>query len=285
MSALAQRAFAATRQRAIRSGRPPRRAGQHYFIESEGLHSRIHLQNFYSTFWPHVDAPASARVQVYGPDGELVGTERFEVPRFGSLFLEMHNLLRQLGSGVREGTVAIDLEPPEGIRPEFRDLPAPESVELASPFWMAYYDGAENYMYVHSIDKLAGKIFGSTKPVAWNLTRHVPLGGRWRSWRLLDVEQLSELQIVLVNHRPTEGGTQVGVYSPDDGVALFERELSFRPRQVHRVRISPEEIRAWPLRHPEIEHARVGVEPLLTPNGKPYVLMRYGGGPLSLHHG
>ena len=28
-----------------------------------------------------------------------------------------------------------------------------------------------------------------------------------------------------------------------------------------------------------------GMDPLLTGNGKPYVLMRYGGGPLSLHHG
>jgi hypothetical protein len=30
---------------------------------------------------------------------------------------------------------------------------------------------------------------------------------------------------------------------------------------------------------------RIGMDPLLTGNGKPYVLMRYGGGPLSLHHG
>jgi hypothetical protein len=30
---------------------------------------------------------------------------------------------------------------------------------------------------------------------------------------------------------------------------------------------------------------RIGLDPLLTTNGKPYVIMRYGGGPLSLHHG
>ena len=32
-------------------------------------------------------------------------------------------------------------------------------------------------------------------------------------------------------------------------------------------------------------HLRIGLDPLLTANGKPYVLMRYGDGPLSIHHG
>jgi hypothetical protein len=30
---------------------------------------------------------------------------------------------------------------------------------------------------------------------------------------------------------------------------------------------------------------QLGIDPLPTLNGKPYVLMRYGNGPLSLHHG
>ena len=30
---------------------------------------------------------------------------------------------------------------------------------------------------------------------------------------------------------------------------------------------------------------RIALDPVLSDNGKPYVIMRYGGGPLSLHHG
>ena len=50
MTALAQarrRLGESARRRAAVSGRPPRFAYTHYFIETEGLHSRIHLQNFY----------------------------------------------------------------------------------------------------------------------------------------------------------------------------------------------------------------------------------------------
>jgi hypothetical protein len=42
-SKVACRAF----EQAAKWGKVPRRAYVHYFIESEGLQSRIHLQNFY----------------------------------------------------------------------------------------------------------------------------------------------------------------------------------------------------------------------------------------------
>jgi hypothetical protein len=57
------------------------------------------------------------------------------------------------------------------------------------------------------------------------------------------------------------------------------------PGELERVRVSAEELATWPVRHPEIPHVRIGLEPLLTGNGKPYVIMRYADGPPSLHHG
>ena len=155
------------RRRDARMGRAPRMAYTHYFIQSEGLHSRIHLQNFYSTFWPQVREPAMAHILVHDDRGQLQGSAQREIPPFGSLFLEVSELLAELGSQATEGTVAIDLEPPTGVRAQFHELPDAEQAEIKTPFWMAYYDDTENYMYVHSIDTLGGEVFGASRLLRW----------------------------------------------------------------------------------------------------------------------
>jgi hypothetical protein len=269
-------------ERAAKWGKVPRRAYVHYFIEAEGLHSRIHLQNFYSTFWPQYDVPATAQIQVHGADGSPLGTHDVQIPRFGSMFLEVRDLLGAVGADSPEGTVAIDLQPAPQVRKDFGDLPEPAAVQINTPFWMAYYDADENYMYVHSIERLDRAFYGTLKPISWLLGRAPSTGERWRSWRLLDREGLTDLQIVVINHGTVAGSTKVGVYSRDDEQTRFERELNLQPRELQRVQVPSDEIAHWP---EQPEHLRIGVDPLLTANGKPYVLMRYERGPLSIHHG
>jgi hypothetical protein len=279
------RAAETVRRRAALSGRPPRFAYTHYFIESEGLHSRVHLQNFWSTFWPQVHRPAVAHIQVFDDQGRPQGSSERVIPPFGSLFLEVADLLSELGSDAREGSVAIDLEPADEVRSQFHDLPDADQVEVKTPFWMAYYDGNENFMYVHSIDTLGGEVFGAPGLLRWAMTRSVPSGALWRSWRLLDASRLSDLQIVCMNMSPETRSTVAGVYSADDSVTFYQETQELAPRSVRRVRVPHEEIRDWPARHPGVEHIRIGLDPLVTANGKPYVIMRYADGPPSLHHG
>jgi hypothetical protein len=283
---LKEKVATTARSRAVKAGLVPRRAYQHYFIEDEGLHSRIHLQNYWSTFWPQFDEPATARVEVVAANGKPIGRVMRSVPRFGSMFLELRDVLAELGSGETEGTVAIDLEPPCSVVGELHDLPKPLEAEINTPYWMAYYDDVENYMYVHSIDKLDGAVFGTSKPVEAIMSRsRSEAGGLWRSWRLLEIDRLGELQIVAINHSTKPGSSTVGFYAADDGRALWERSLDFQSRQLHRVGVSGDEIRAALGDDGGTRLGRIGMDPLLTGNGKPYVLMRYGGGPLSLHHG
>ena len=283
-STFRERAGAYARARAARTGRPPRRAYEHYFIESEGLHSRIHLQNFWSTFWPQVDEPATARIRAFDAGGTPLGQVERVLPPFNSMFLELRDLLGELGADATEGTVAIDLEPPRGVRGEFGELPKPDSIEIKTPYWMAFYDDAENYMYVHSIELLRGETFGA--PWILNLhERNVAEGEPWRSWRLLEVDNLTELQVVVINHSPDPRSSSVGIHTADDPDPIWSEALEFAPRQLHRVRVPAGELAGWRDRVAELPLVRIGVDPLLTGNGKPYVLLRYGDGPLSLHHG
>jgi hypothetical protein len=117
------------------------------------------------------------------------------------------------------------------------------------------------------------------------MTRSVRLGDSWRSWRLLEADQLSDLQVVCINHSPEARSTVVGVYSADGSTTLFTRTVSLAPHALERVRVGADELAGWATRHPDVRHVRIGLDPLLTGNGKPYVLMRYRSGPLSLHHG
>lgn len=283
---LKEKVATTARARAVKAGLVPRRAYQHYFIEDEGLHSRIHLQNYWSTFWPQFDEPATAKVEVVAASGRPLGRITRTIPRFGSMFLELRDVLAELGKDAPEGTVAIDLEPPRSVVGQLHDLPKPLEAEINTPYWMAYYDDAENYMYVHSIDKLDGAVFGTSKPVeAIMAVSRSASGGHWRSWRLLEIDRLGELQIVAINHSTKPGTSTVGFYTADDGRPLWERALKFEPRQLHRVGVSGDEIREAIGDDGGARLGRIGMDPLLTGNGKPYVLMRYGGGPLSLHHG
>lgn len=271
--------------RLIQRGDIPRIGFQHYFIEAEGLHSRIHLQNFYSTFFPHVDEPAAGTIDAFGPDGSSLGRKRFELGRFGSLFLEIRELLAELGSSVPEGSVAVDLRPPSAVLRELGDFPLPDpwALRISTPFWMAFYDGDENYMYVHSIDRFAGAFHGVPGPVAWLLQRKFGVaGGEWKSGRLLDAAGITELQIVVLNHCAEERRTSVRLFPADSEVPIASESIELEPHALRRVRFDMDAARAQ-LGSERL--VQLGIDPLPTLNGKPYVLMRYGNGPLSLHHG
>lgn len=284
MVGMRQRIVEGTHERAVQAGRVPRRPYAHYFIETEGLRSRVHLQNFYSTFWPGADATATAHVSAFDQSGRALGTTDVELPAFGSMFLEVANILERLGaSTTTEGLVAVDLEPAPALRARMADLPSPESVGINTPFWMAYRDASENYMYVHSIEVLGGVVEGTTAPLAWHLRRAPAQREPWRSWRLLDADLLDEVQVVAVNHGTEPGETGVGIFDAD-GPLLWEERVTLAPRELRRVRVPQTAIEQWREAGPG-RQVRIGLDPLLTTNGKPYVIMRYAGGPPSLHHG
>jgi hypothetical protein len=281
-ASLASDASRRTITRLVQSGRIPRVAFQHYFIESEGLHSRIMLQNYWSTFWPNVTETVTARIDVYAPDGKKIGHDERALPPFGSLFLEARDLLERIGSGVHEGSVTIDLEPPAEAARELGAFPLAEpwGLRISTPFWMAYYDADENYMYVHSIDRHAGEFYGVPAPVGWLLSRRFGVVGKsWRGGRLLDPANLNELQIVALNHGSHARTADVGIVDAETDEPIWMETQSFAPHALARLKVPTDVVSAHG------RQVRLAVDPLPTLNGKPYVLMRYGTGPLSLHHG
>jgi hypothetical protein len=274
---VAQRAY----ERVLEAGFVPRRAFAHYFMNTEGIRSRVHLQNYFSTFFPDYLTEATAHVWLCDASGKVIATKDFVLPPFGQLYIEIDDIVgHDLDS---EGIIYIDLEPPAVIRKQLKTIPNLRQLEENTPFWVSFRDSDDNYMYVHSIEKYRGKVFGAIWPLSRMMAKAKPERDAWQSWRLLDVALLDELQIVVINHSHTPGTTHVSVVD-DDGERLWSEEVTLTTRASRRVVLPPELIEKWAAEK-TTESIRVAVDPLFTGNGKPYVIMRYADGPWSLHHG
>jgi hypothetical protein len=285
--AVRYRAQRELKTRLVRSNHIPRYAYRHYFIETGGLHSRVHVQNFYSTMWPHLEEPMRVRVEVSAASGGAVGQIVRDVPPFGSLFLDVADLLEEIGAHEPEGSVLVDTKPPASVLADLTSFPLPDQFDLllGSPFWMAYFDADENYMYVHSISPEMGRYYGVPGPVGRFLIHEAAKpAGRWRAGRLIDADGLTEMQIVLANHAGSRRVTTLGIFDARDDAAVWQVRLSLAPHEVRRVRVDEACLDAFRAKAGG-GRFRVGMDELPTSNGKPYLLMRYGTGPLSLHHG
>ena len=265
----------------LSSGFVPRRAFAHYFMNTDGIRSRAHLQNFYSTFFPLTLSEATAHVWLYGQNGKLVAKKDFSVPAFGQLYLEAKDIA---GYDIdMEGMIYIDLEPPSVIRKQLKSIPSLQQLTVQTPFWVSYRDENDNYMYVHSIESYRGKVFGAVWPLSKMMATVAPERHAWQSWRLLDIALLDELQFVVMNHSHKPGMTTVGLVS-ESGERVWSEVVTLEARQTRRIVVPGARIEQWKAAQSPVT-VRVTLDPLFTGNGKPYVIMRYGGGPLSLHHG
>lgn len=274
---VAQRAY----DRVLSSGFVPRRPFAHYFMNTEGIRSRVHLQNFYSTFFPLSLTPATAHVWLHDSAGKVIARKDFEVPPFGQLYLEIEDIA---GHDVdMEGMIYIDFEPPEIIRKQLKTIPNLQQLTVQTPFWVSYHDENDNYMYVHSIEQYRGKVFGAVWPLTRVMANAKPVRAAWQSWRLLDVALLDELQIVVMNHAQAPGTSVVSLVN-EAGEKIWSESVALQTRQSRRVIVPAEKIAEWKSK-PNPGTVRVALDPLFSDNGKPYVIMRYGGGPWSLHHG
>ena len=265
----------------LEAGFIPRRAFAHFFINDAGLKSQIHLQNYYSFFFPDTLTAATATVWLHDHTGKQIAKKSFEVAPFGQLYLGIEDLL---GEDIpMEGMVYVDLKPPRIIRKQMKTLPNVLGAEANTPFWVSYRDANENYMYVHSIESYRGKVFGAIWPLNKVMEIAAPERNEWSSWRLLDVNLLDELQVVVMNHSHIPGETSLRVFDQDNNL-IWSIDKTLLPRETCRVEIPEREIANWKA-DSHISEVRIGLSQVLTSNGKPYVLMRYGGGPLSMHHG
>lgn len=262
-------------------GRLPRRGYEHCFIEEEGVHSRLHLHHFYSMFLPDVNEPVEAHVHAFAADGTRLGTVTRRLQPLTSLVLPMPEVLAELGSSATLGSVAVDIEPSAAYARKLVEI-GPQNAMVQSPFWMGYYDDRGSVAYVHSIDQFYGAVFGVGRVAGMAYRARWQRSGDWASKRLIDTAGLRRADAYLVNHSSSAGQTTIRWRAHPDGETLAERSVSVQAHGAVRVGVTAEDVARAST---SVERLRLEVDGLLTENGKPYVMLRYGDGPFSLHHG
>jgi hypothetical protein len=278
--ALMRRGVMMARRVSNRSGRLPRRGYAHCFIEHDGVHSRLHLHNFYSLFLPDIADPVDVHVLFFDADGRPLGTVTRPLAPFSALILPVAEALAELGRSAALGTVAVDVEPPSTYWRRLVEV-GPEGAMAQSPFWMGYHDDRGSVAYVHSIDQYYGNVFGVGRLAGLAYRSRWHRGGAWTSKRLIEAKNLRSVDAYLVNHSPTAGETTVRWLTHPEGAVLVEHTVKVQAHGAVRVSVTSA----------DLEHAlgterlRLEVDGLLTDNGKPYVMLRYADGPFSLHHG
>ncbi|MBJ7596046.1 MAG: hypothetical protein JF886_14540 [Candidatus Dormibacteraeota bacterium] len=278
---LARRGIVVARRLSNPGGRLPRRAYAHCFIEEDGVHSRLHLHHFYSMFLPDVTEPVDAHVRVFDAGGRVLGDVSRQLAPFTSLTLPVAGVLAELGSTATLGTVAVDVDPGEAYAKRLVES-GPDGAMTQSPFWMGYYDAGGSVAYVHSIDQYYGEAFGVGRLGSLTFRSRWHRGGPWTSKRLIDAQDLRRVDAYLVNHSPAAGRTTIRWVTHPDSRTVVERTASVPAHGAIRVSVAAGDLVAA---GGAVQKIRLEVDGLLTENGKPYVMVRYGEGPFSLHHG
>jgi hypothetical protein len=280
-ASLKKRGVTLARRAVNPQGRLPRRGYEHCFIEEEGVHSRLHLHHFYSMFLPDVNEPVDAHLHVFGADGGRLGVVTRRLQPLTSLVLPMNKVLAELRSPATLGSVAVDVEPSDAYARKLVEI-GPQNAMVQSPFWMGYYDEAGSVAYVHSIDQFYGTVFGVGRVAGLAYRARSHRSGDWASKRLIDTTGLRRADAYLVNHSSSAGQTTIRWRAHPDGATLAERTVTVQPHGAVRVGVTAADVARAST---PVERLRLEVDGLLTENGKPYVMLRYGDGPFSLHHG
>jgi hypothetical protein len=278
---LARRGIRVARRVSNPSHRLPRRGYAHCFIEDAGVHSRLHLHHFYSLFLPDVTDPVDVHVRVFNAGGRDLGTVTRTLAPFSSLLLPMGDVLQELGAQASFGTVAVDVAPSPAYWRRLVEV-GPQNATAQSPFWMGYVDDGGSVAYVHSIDQFYGTVYGVGRVAGLAYRGRWHRGGAWTSKRLIDAHDLERVDAYLVNHSPDGGCTTVRWVAHPEGTVIAQRALTVPPHGAVRVSVAAADLSDAGA---VVQRLRLEVDGLLTGNGKPYVMVRYRGGPFSLHHG
>lgn len=249
----------------------PRLAYRHIFFEDGTRHSMVHVQNPFSFFDPWGDHSAVAIVELCDRMGRRLGKERFEIPAYGCLAIDVRDLGIPL-NGQTLGTVALDLAPPRDYGRYLQRI-ATGVPRIASPFWVRFFDEQGSQAFVHSIEADRERFRGLPPFVNRLALRQIP-GGPWESNRTIPLSRETTATAFIVNHSRTSLES-VCIWSEISSGTEARTSLKVRPRGV--------EVVSTPAGMTGSVY--FSTTRLSTPNAKPYVLVENSDRMFALTHG
>jgi len=266
---------AGLRRSVVMLGTTPRVAYMHYWTLREGADSLVAFHNYFSLLDPHARGPCHADLRVYDADGRTLATTGIDVPARGCAQVSVRSLLPAAVAAIQtEGSLELDVLPPGDFTHE-RNVAGAFEVSAAR-FFMLYRSPAGMLATSHCIEK-SQTYRGLPSPLAGLLTtreRRVPA---WRCKRPIATRGLQEVRVVVVNYAESSGRLHVALRMGAGGPVVAEARRTVPPRGLLTLEHRQGD-------EPAAEFYTLHSEGLPTPNGKPYLWVRYGDGPAAMHH-
>ena len=233
----------------------------------------LHVQNPFSFFWPDGNTRAKALVELRDDQGHLLSKLSRQIQPFGTLALEIDDLLLGLTEKSDFGTITVDLIPTLKYRRHLRKLTDGTPL-IASPFWMRFSSSSGGSQgYSHSIDADRAKIRGVPAVLARYFTSK-DVGFAWESSRSIDLDASSFAQGFVVNSSKDTKSFTMSWCNLEEQIIVQKCCLlpSLGVSEISTPRGLTDEV-------------HLVVDPLPTPNGKPYVFVFQVSGEFGFTHG
>ncbi len=251
----------------------PRLAYTHIFVQDKSMQSMIHVQNPFSFFWPDGNTRAKALVELRDEQGYLLSKLSRQIQPFGTLALAIDDLLYGLTEKPYFGSITVDLIPTLKYRRHLRKLT--DGIPLiASPFWMRFFSSSGGSQgYSHSIDADRATVRGVPAILARYFTSK-DAGFAWESSRSIDLDASSFAQGFVVNSSKETKALTISWRNLDEQIIIQKCCLlpSLGVLEISTPRGLADEV-------------HLVVDPLPTPNAKPYVFVFQESGEFGFTHG
>jgi hypothetical protein len=256
-------------------GVTPRVAYLHYWTVRDGADSLVSFHNYFSPLDLDSRGACHAALRIHDAEGRAVAATQIDVPSRGCAHVSVRGLVpvRDGAPEALEGSLELDVVAPADFRHERTGAAFEAS---AARFFMLYRSPGGVMATAHCIEK-ADAYRGLPSPLGTLLSTRGRQPAAWRCKRPIATRGLREVRVVVINYadtpRPLHAVLRAGAHGP----AVAEVRRVVPPRGVLVLEHQPE---GAPLAAFYTLHS----DCLPTPNGKPYLWVGYGAGPMAMHH-
>lgn len=245
----------------------------YYWVSEGDLDTLLLLQNYFSVLYPDSNTATHGAVTIFTNNGEMLGTQSFNLPHLGSSKIRISSLLADLkmARGAGFGTLEVHIAIPEGV---LEQIQKERSLYFWDRFYISYTNKKGQICFVHGVDKTHIYEHSESEPQLWYPT---PGGHEWAPEIPVNINDYEKLSIIIINRTPQTEKFTLMVSDTNDESLYWTASIPYRG--VHRFELTCEATDI--LVSAEL---RLRMKGMTTQFGRPIVFKEFHNGSFSAMH-
>lgn len=245
----------------------------YYWVSEGDLDTLLLLQNYFSVLYPDSNTATHGTVDIFTNDGDLLGTQTFDLPHLGSAKIRVSKLLTdlQVATGAGFGTLEVHIAIPDGV---LGLIQKEKSLYFWDRFYISYTNRKGQMCFVHGVDKTHIYDHNKSEPQFWYPS---PGGHEWAPEIPVNIDDYEKLSLIIINRTPKEADFTLVVSDTNDESLSWTAAIPFRG--VHRFELTSSSTN--PLVSTEL---RLRMKGMTTQFGRPVVFKEFRNGSFSAMH-